>query len=56
MQFIGTDIIRKFYSDWHIDQLINEITLSDEEFIIIDDVRFPNEVEALQKSEGKYTS
>ena len=48
MQFIGTDIIRKFYSDWHIDQLINEITLSDEEFIIIDDVRFPNEVEALQ--------
>lgn len=53
MQFIGTDIIRKFYSDWHIDQLINEITLSDEEFIIIDDVRFPNEVEALQKIGGK---
>lgn len=53
LQVIGTNVIRKYYPDWHIDQLINEVNESDAEVIAIDDVRFPNEYKAIDEIGGK---
>lgn len=53
LQIIGTNIIRKYYPNWHIDQLIKEITTSKDELIVIDDVRFPNEYNAITEIGGK---
>ena len=53
LQIIGTDIIRKYYPDWHIRQLINEIeTLPTDTDIVVDDVRFPNEKKEIEKVGG----
>lgn len=53
LQIIGTDIIRKYYPDWHIRQLINEIeTLPTDTDIAVDDVRFPNEKKEIEKVGG----
>ena len=47
MQFIGTDIIRKFYPGWHIIKTLSN--LDKDKNYIVDDLRFPNEKEALEK-------
>lgn len=53
LQVIGTNVIRKYYPNWHIDQLIKEVNESDAEVIAIDDVRFPNEYKAIEEIGGK---
>ena len=50
LQFMGTEVIRKYDPDWHIRQVINAIeALPDNTLITIDDVRFPNELKALEE-------
>lgn len=45
-QFIGTDLIRKYNPNWHIEKML--ATMKPNEKYVVDDVRFPNEVQALQ--------
>lgn len=48
LQYIGTDIIRKYIPDWHVNQMKKKIlTIPAETTIVVDDVRFPNELKAL---------
>lgn len=54
LQIIGTDLIRKYSPNWHIDKLIEDInSYSDKYVIAIDDVRFKNEKEAIEKLGGE---
>lgn len=49
LQVIGTDVIRKYNSEWHIDKTIEHIKEIDDNItVIVDDVRFPNEKEKLE--------
>ena len=41
LQYIGTDVIRAYHNDWHVEQIAKMID-NDEKYVI-DDVRFPNE-------------
>lgn len=44
MQVIGTDIIREFNKDWHVNETLKHIkSLSKDTNIVVDDVRFDNE-------------
>ena len=53
LQIIGTDIIRKYYPDWHIKQLVNEIeSLPEDVNVAVDDVRFPNERKEIERLGG----
>ena len=47
LQFIGTDLIREYDPDWHVNKVI-EMIKPDEKYVI-DDVRFRNEYKALMK-------
>lgn len=47
MQFIGTDIIRRFNPDWHIQKTLSDLD-KDKDYVV-DDLRFPNEKNALEK-------
>lgn len=47
LQFIGTDLIRSYNPNWHVDKVISMIK-PDSKYVI-DDVRFTNEKEALMK-------
>ena len=54
LQIIGTDLIRKHNPNWHVEQMIKEIeSYSDTQLITIDDVRFPNEKNAIENLGGK---
>lgn len=53
LQVIGTNIIRKHKPNWHIDKLIEDVNKSKAELIAIDDVRFPNEYEAIKNIGGE---
>lgn len=53
LQFIGTDLIRKYNPDWHVNELIQRIQKITHNKIIIDDVRFPNEVKVLEEMGAK---
>lgn len=54
LQFIGTDVIRKYYPNWHIDQAVKKMfTTPENAVILVDDVRFPNELEAFEKVGGE---
>lgn len=53
MQFIGTEIIRKFNPNWHVEKLKENIMKSTAEYICVDDVRFPNEREAIEMVGGE---
>jgi hypothetical protein len=53
MQFFGTDIMRKIHKDVWANACINKITKEGSDLAIIADVRFPNEVEAVNKAGGK---
>lgn len=46
LQIIGTDIIRQYKPQWHVLKLLSQ--LEPDKKYVIDDVRFPNELEALQ--------
>ena len=53
LQIVGTDIIRKYYPDWHIKQLVNEIeSLPEDVNVVVDDVRFPNERKEIERLGG----
>lgn len=54
LQVIGTDLIRKYNPNWHVEQMVNEIkSYGDTRLITIDDVRFPNEKEAIEQLGGE---
>ena len=53
MQFFGTDIMRKMHEPVHVNHAINQILAEKPRLAIIPDVRFPNEVKAIQDAGGK---
>lgn len=50
LQFIGTDYIRKYNSDWHVNRIREMI--EDNVNYAIDDVRFPNEKRMIEELGG----
>ena len=53
MQYIGTDIFRKIYPNVWADSTIRRITAEGTALAVVTDVRFPNEVKAIQDAGGK---
>jgi hypothetical protein len=52
LQFVGTDIIRKFKPNWHVDKMIEAIKKAPTDLVCVDDVRFPNERKAIEDLGG----
>lgn len=53
LQVVGTNVIRKYNSNWHVDQMREEILSYDNNtMVVIDDVRFPNERQAIEELGG----
>lgn len=52
MQFVGTNIFRKMYGDVWVDALMRKIKRDGVQFALVADIRFPNEVESIQKNGG----
>jgi len=50
LQFIGTDLIRKYNTNWHVDR-IREIIDKNKNYVL-DDVRFPNEKALIEELGG----
>lgn len=50
LQIVGTDIIRKYNKDWHV-QRIKEMIKPNIKYVI-DDVRFPNEKQMIEELNG----
>lgn len=55
LQVIGTDVIRKFYPNWHSDCLRREIEniIADGGKVVVEDVRFPNEKAVIEECGGE---
>ncbi|MCD8208132.1 MAG: hypothetical protein LUD72_09380 [Bacteroidales bacterium] len=54
LQYIGTDLIRKWKPTWHIDKTIEKIeSIPVNVPVIVDDVRYMNEKEALEEAGGQ---
>jgi hypothetical protein len=53
MQYIGTDLFRKIYSEVWTDRLTKDILAEESNLAIISDARFENEIQAIQKAGGK---
>ena len=53
LQFFGTDICRKIYEDIWRAKLIEDISRENPLLAVIDDCRFPEEIETIQSSGGK---
>ena len=53
MQVFGTDLIRRLVPNAWVDACVRQIQKDAPEIALISDCRFPNEVEALQKVDGK---
>lgn len=53
MQFVGTKLFREMYNTCWVDETIRRIQSEGSDFALSADVRFPNEVEAIQKAGGK---
>lgn len=49
LQVLGTEVIRSIDEGWHVDKVIEKIEASESTFFVIDDVRFPSEVDAITK-------
>lgn len=52
MQYIGTDLIREYNPDWHVNRTKEVILLNKEQNYVIDDVRFPNERKMIEELGG----
>lgn len=52
LQYLGTDILRKMHPDVWIDSCLRQIERDSPELALVSDVRFENEVLALQKDGG----
>lgn len=50
LQFVGTDVIRKHNTDWHVNR-IREMIKPNEKYVF-DDVRFPNEKQLIEELNG----
>lgn len=53
MQFVGTDIFRKIDAEVWVKACFDQIKTDQPEIAVISDVRFPNEVESVNKYGGK---
>lgn len=53
MQYVGTEVFRKMYSNVWVDATVNLINKEGPALAVITDCRFPNEVEGIQKIGGK---
>ena len=53
LQYFGTEVCRKIKPNIWVDSCINRINQSGTGLAIVSDVRFPNEVDAIQKAGGK---
>lgn len=53
LQFIGTDIIRKYKPNWHVDKMVEAINNAPTDLVCVDDIRFPNERQAVEKLGGE---
>jgi hypothetical protein len=53
LQYIGTEIFRKMIPTVWVDSLLNNIKVEASELALICDVRFPDEVQAIQAAGGK---
>ena len=53
MQFFGTDIMRKIHPNVWANACLNKITKEGSDLAVVADVRFPNEVEAINRAGGK---
>lgn len=54
LQIIGTNLIRTYSPDWHVNKLIEYISEfnTPNQIIVVDDCRFPNEKKALEEIGG----
>lgn len=52
LQFVGTGIIRKYKPNWHVDKMVEAINNAKTELVCVDDIRFPNEREAVEALGG----
>ena len=50
LQFIGTDLIRKYNTDWHVNRI--RAMIDENKNYVIDDVRFPNEKALIEELNG----
>ena len=50
LQFIGTDLIREYNTNWHVNRIREMISPSKN--YVIDDVRFPNELDLIKELGG----
>lgn len=53
LQFFGTDVCRKIYDEIWFTKLLNDVDTERPLIAIVDDCRFINEVESIQKTGGK---
>ena len=53
MQYFGTNVMRQMHGPIWVDHTIDMIRREQTELAIVADVRFPNEVEAVQKAGGR---
>lgn len=53
LQVIGTNLIRKYYPEWHVNKMIKDIKSYNNKIIVIDDVRFVNEKNAIAELGGE---
>lgn len=51
LQFIGTDLIRKYNNNWHVNRIREMIDINKN--YVIDDVRFPNEKALIEELGGE---
>lgn len=52
LQKIGTEIIRNYNPQWHVTKLTENIKNSNAPIVVVDDIRFPNEREAVENLGG----
>lgn len=53
LQFVGTEMIRGYNPEWHVQQTIAAInSLPEDSLVVIDDIRFPNEKEMVEDNLG----
>lgn len=53
LQFIGTDLIRKYNTNWHVNRIREMIKHGDKDVnYVIDDIRFPNELDLVRELGG----
>jgi len=53
LQFLGTDVCRKIYPEIWCARIMNDIAREGPLLAVIDDCRFPNEVDAVRQAGGK---